>query len=141
MNGVKRGIPRGPDLSQHRRGTPCLKCTEHESPTNGHVGQNVNACDVNLFRSSFSVHSTNVAMFCNADTAGAFRTVVSGMHEWLGVPCTAYETDCRSGYVSANQRKKFATSSVSARVALGCRVCGRAAVLHVLFSYSVWVTL
>ena len=81
LNGVKEGIFRGPDLSQQRRGFPLRKCTEHESPTKGHVGQNGYGLDVKPLASSSSELTMKAAMACSAETAGGHSTTVSGMEE------------------------------------------------------------
>ena len=79
LNGVKWGIFRGPDLSQQRRGFSFLTCTEHESATKGHVGQNGNDFEVKPLSMSDSVVSTKHAINWSAVTAGAHSTKVKGM--------------------------------------------------------------
>ena len=81
LKGKKEGIFRGPDLSQHKRGFSFLQCTEHESPTKGHVGQKKKGFEVNPREMSSSVHEMKVAMAWRAETAGGQSTTVGGMLE------------------------------------------------------------
>ena len=110
LKGVKCGIFRGPDLSQHRRGFSFLTCTEQESATKGQVGQKGKDFEVKPFSMSASVVSTKHAINLSAETAGAHSTRVKGMLEWSGVPCAAKLTDCKSGNKCAKNRKKSTTN-------------------------------